>query len=87
MKTCSEPRGQLGTIAQAGVLSLLLVENAWAYLDPATGWMILQGLIAAVAAAFVGIGSYWTRMKTWLTRGRHPGEAKDAAEGIGARKE
>ena len=61
------------TLAAASVLSIALIENAWAYLDPATGWMILQGFIAAIAAAFVAIGSYWTRLKTWFSRGK--GEA------------
>jgi hypothetical protein len=50
------------------ILSLSLVDNAWAYLDPAAGWMIVQGLVAVVAAAGVAIGSYWSTLKTWFCR-------------------
>ena len=50
------------------ILSLSFVESAWAYLDPATGWMILQGLIAAVMAAGVAVGAYWSSLKSWFSR-------------------
>ncbi len=75
------------TIAAASVLSLFMVEHAWAYLDPATGWMIIQGIIAAVAAAFVAVGSYWTRLKTWLSRGRNAPMKKEDVEGVGQRQD
>lgn len=37
-----------------------------AYLDPATGGMILQGLAAAVAGAAVAAKLYWHRAKRAL---------------------
>jgi hypothetical protein len=75
------------TIAAACVLSTFMVEYAWAYLDPATGWMIVQGIIAAIAAAFVAVGSYWTRFKTWLGRGRKATANKEEAEGVTQRQD
>ena len=41
--------------------------NAYAYLDPGLGSMLLQGLIAGVAAASVALGGYWSRIKTFFT--------------------
>jgi hypothetical protein len=38
----------------------------FAYLDPATGGMILQAAAGAVAAFAVGVRLYWGRMKRAL---------------------
>tara|TARA_B100000315_G_scaffold58113_2_gene52530 strand:+ start:21777 stop:22013 length:237 start_codon:yes stop_codon:yes gene_type:complete len=37
--------------------------SAFAYLDPGTGSIILQGLIAALAAAAVVMKTYWYKIK------------------------
>ena len=37
--------------------------SAFAYLDPGTGSIILQGLIAALAAAAVVMRAYWYKIK------------------------
>jgi hypothetical protein len=51
-----------------GILAFLLTgsENAYAYIDPGTGSMLLQGLIAAVAAAAIAIKLYWQKVKAFL---------------------
>jgi hypothetical protein len=36
------------------------------YIDPGTGSLILQGLIASVAAAAVAIRHYWYRVKAFF---------------------
>lgn len=36
---------------------------AWAYLDPGTGSMILQGLIAGLAVASLTIKTYWYKLR------------------------
>ncbi|RJQ27172.1 hypothetical protein C4565_05580 [Candidatus Parcubacteria bacterium] len=41
----------------------LTAQNAFAYLDPASGSMILQGILAAIAAIGVSIGVFWQRIK------------------------
>lgn len=51
-----------------GSLSFLgFAAPAYAYLDPGTGSMILQGLIAGVAGAAVVVRLYWDRLKTFFT--------------------
>jgi len=46
---------------------LVFVNQAHAYLDPATGSMIIQAVLAVVAAAAVSIGIYWARVKVFLS--------------------
>ena len=45
------------------VLSLLMISTgpASAYLDPGTGSMILQGLIAGIMVVATTVGVYWQR--------------------------
>jgi len=51
------------------------VTQAHAYIDPATGSMVIQAVIAVVAAASVTIGIFWGRLKLFL--GRLFGRKKD----------
>lgn len=46
---------------------LLLATPVYAYLDPGTGSMLLQGLLAGIMAAGVTIGIYWRRFKAFFT--------------------
>lgn len=59
---------------------LLSTRNAHAYLDPGTGSMIVQGVIAALGAAVLGVRMYWHRIRRFVSgnpsRGREDrGEA------------
>ena len=49
------------------LLSILIVVsftgNAYAYLDPGTGSLIVQGIIAAVGAILLAGRMYWARIK------------------------
>ena len=47
---------------------LFLTKDAYAYIDPGTGSMLLQGLIAAIAAGLVVIKLYWYKVKAFLFR-------------------
>lgn len=50
-------------------LSLLLIASpGYAYLDPGTGSMILQGIIAGVAMASITLKMYWHRFKSFFSR-------------------
>ena len=48
------------------VVMLLTLESAWAYLDPGTGSLILQGLIAGIAGALITVRLYWYKMKIFF---------------------
>ncbi len=50
------------------VSPLFLTEDAYAYLDPGTGSILLQGLIAGIAAGLVVIKLYWYKVKAFLFR-------------------
>ena len=62
------------------VFCLLFAPDAFAYLDPGTGSILLQGLIAAVAAVVTYASLYWQRTKAWfrsLLRRRPAGDDTD----------
>lgn len=50
------------------VLPYVFVNHAQAYIDPGTGSMVVQAVIAAVAAASVSIGIFWRRLRTFFGR-------------------
>jgi hypothetical protein len=47
---------------------LLSGEMAQAYLDPGTGSMLLQGILAAIATGVTVCGVYWQKLKDFLTQ-------------------
>lgn len=48
-------------------LTVLYTSPAHAYLDPGTGSIILQGLLAGIAAAMAAAGLYWARVKNFFS--------------------
>jgi hypothetical protein len=48
------------------VFGLLFATDACAYLDPGTGSILLQGLIAATAAVVTWLSLSWQRIKAWM---------------------
>jgi hypothetical protein len=44
-----------------------LVSPAYAYLDPGTGSIILQGIIGSIAAGVAIIGIYWQKVKAFFS--------------------
>jgi hypothetical protein len=52
----------------AAILAIAHIPSAHAYLDPGTGSMIIQGLIAAVGAGLVAGRMYWTKLKGFFGR-------------------
>ncbi len=54
------------TLAAAAALLLMSTSNAYAYLDPGTGSILLQGLIGAIAGGLFFAKMYWAKFKTML---------------------
>jgi hypothetical protein len=52
----------------AAAALLFWISPAYAYLDPATGSILLQGLLAGVAGLIVVLRLYWQRMKALFKR-------------------
>lgn len=51
-------------------LAFLLPKPAAAYLDPGTGTILLQALIASIAGGLALVGFYWQKLKSVLGIGR-----------------
>lgn len=49
------------------VVGIAYISPAYAYLDPGTGSIILQGLLAGIAAAMAAAGLYWARLKNFFS--------------------
>lgn len=52
----------------AAIGLLTFTRNAYAYLDPGTASMILQGIIGGIAAALAVGAMYWQRVKSLFAR-------------------
>jgi len=62
-------------------LGALDIDNpAYAYLDPGTGSMILQGLLAAAVGAMVTAKLYWQRIKSFFSRKQNSEGAEEKSE-------
>ena len=48
--------------------NFFFTSNSFAYLDPGTGSIILQAILAFIAAAFATISFYWTKFKSILKK-------------------
>lgn len=50
------------------VVFLASIEPAFAYLDPGTGSMLLQGILAAFAATAGVVWTFWAKLKQFFQR-------------------
>ena len=61
-------------VGQASLVLLLLIvaltRDVHAYLDPGTGSLVFQTVVAALAAAAYALRSYWGRIRTLFSRRR-----------------
>ena len=55
------------------------LEIRVAYLDPGTGSLIIQALVAALAGAVVVITSYWQKIRTLFRRSSRDSASSDTA--------
>ena len=59
---------------------LLSTDDAYAYLDPGSASMLLQGLIATVAGGLAVVGLYWNKFKAFFSaRNRENQNSESAA--------
>jgi hypothetical protein len=61
----------------AAVAAAQPIEIRVAYLDPGTGSLILQAVIAALAGVAVAITSYWQRIRAFFRRSSRDSELSD----------
>ena len=67
------------------LLSLVLAESAQAYIDPGTGSMLVQGMLAVIAAVSVTVGVFWKRLRSFfscLFCGKKRSVEGDGSDGI-----
>lgn len=66
----------VGLSGAALFIFLACASPACAYLDPGTGSMIVQAVIAAIAAVSVSVGIFWKRLKSFFGRNKEddPGD-------------
>ncbi len=67
------------TIFTAFALLIGASGNAYAYLDPGTGSIILQALIATVASSLFVIKMYWYKLKAMFGGSSHALDQDDEA--------
>ena len=47
---------------------IVLPTNAFAYLDPGTGSIILQAILGFIAATIASVSIYWTKFKSLISK-------------------
>ena len=62
------------------VIAALFPTPAYAYLDPGTGSIILQGLIASIAAVSSFFWLYWERLKSFFVKDKNENETSKKDE-------
>ena len=66
------------------VILLVMPQTAAAYLDPGTGSMLLQGLIALIGGTLATVGVYWRAARDFLLQvlRRKPDPKSDRAKDL-----
>lgn len=79
-------RSRLGRMTVVLVSLATVAPDAWAYLDPSTGSMILSAIIGMFATAALALKTFWYRLKNLFRGGkddsspeREPGKRQDPA--------
>ena len=66
----------MNTLLAAVAVYALATGDAFAYLDPGTGSIIIQGIIGAVAGGLVVGRMYWHKFKSFFARSKASGAAQ-----------
>ena len=70
-----------GRLLAVALLGFGYAVPAYAYLDPGTGSIILQGLMAGIAAAVAAGGVFWHRFKSGVSSLFSPRRSTDVDTG------
>lgn len=62
----------------AGALLVAASQPAWAYIDPGTGSMLVQSLLAIIAIALAAGRSGWEKVKSLFSRRRDDAPDREA---------
>ena len=60
---------------------MFITTDAYAYLDPGTGSIILQAIIAGVAGSLFVVKAYWYKLRDFLGIGQQNAETEDDMQG------
>ena len=60
---------RIASLSTASLFFFISTTNAFAYLDPGTGSILLQGIIGAIASGLFIMKMYWAKFKgmIWLS--------------------
>ena len=61
------PRAALLMVTVLATMLVLVPSPAFAYLDPGTGSVLLQGLLATIAAVGATLGYYWRSFTNYFS--------------------
>ena len=72
----------LKIISKITFLLSLLTSPAYAYLDPGTGNIIIQAILAFIATTITTLSFYWTKVKIFLSKlfKKNKGDKKENSE-------
>ncbi|HEY6553697.1 MAG TPA: hypothetical protein VI669_10085 [Vicinamibacteria bacterium] len=66
-----------GRLISLTVVAGLLASPAYAYLDPGTGSILVQAVLAALAVASAGVVAFWARIRQLFSK-KPPDRPNDA---------
>ena len=52
------------------IFILLISNNAYAYIDPGSGSIIIQAILGAIAAVGTTASIYWSKIKKFFTKNK-----------------
>ena len=62
------PNSFLHIFVWFALIAFVCVDDAQAYIEPGTGSMIIQSLIAVIAGGLFAIKTYWHKLKMFFSR-------------------
>lgn len=69
----------MSKIVVVALLLFVFQNSAYAYIDPGTGMLIIQGFIAAVAAVVATAKLYWSKIKAFFAGEKVPASDSEPA--------